>query len=604
MHFANPWGLLGLLAVPAILAIHFFHRRYPPLLIAGSHLWGIDTEVQTIGRRFDRLPLSASLILELLAAVLLTLLLSQPRLGVLGSAQHLVVVLDHSASMQSAPPNGMSFREKALEILEGRMEGLPAGSRVTVILSGPVPQTIAGPAERFESALLRLDDWQPHLPKHSFQPAWDRAAQFADTSGQMLFLTDQLLAEEEPAPEGMEVIAVGEPLRNVAITTAEWTYHYDRSTTEVYLRIANFGPLRVSAEVKAVSGGDEVFSKMLEIAAGSEEPLQFDVPKGTGTLNIEVFSPADGLALDNAITLSEPRPRVVKVSVELPKGSAAEAAVDKVLRAIPGVERVSPENADLQIGAASLLPASDPELWWLGIGPLDPSDNAMDKALDLAGPYVLKRDDDLVRGLELRTLRWGGVQPMTGKFTPLVSCDQSTLLARLEATFTKGYLLNIDFARSQLEDSDDWPILMSNLLELRRKHLPGLGRWNYRQSESVRFVVPRKTDPDAPISEWNLIGPVSSRSLTRGPGNLIELETLEQTGLYELKEKDAVRDRFAVNFFDAEESDLGTLGEGQQGSGVESGELFRLDNPYSWLILVGLLLTLSCVVADWKSLRA
>ncbi len=226
----------------------------------------------------------------------------------------------------------------------------------------------------------------------------------------------------------------------------------------------------------------------------------------------------------------------------------------------------------------------------------------MQKSLDLAGPYVLKRDDDLVRGLELRTLLWGGVQPMTGKFIPLISCDQSTLLARLEATFTKGYLLNIDFARSQLEDSDDWPILMSNLLELRRRHLPGLGRWNYRQSESVSFVIPRNPNPQEPISEWELMGPWGSRSLRRGAGDSLEIDTLEEPGIYELKAGDQAVDRFAVNFFDAEESNLSALGEGQREASQGEGDLFRLDNPYSWLILLGLVLVLGFVVADWRSL--
>ena len=38
MEFANPLGLFGLLTLPAILAIHLFHRRFPPLLVAGLHL--------------------------------------------------------------------------------------------------------------------------------------------------------------------------------------------------------------------------------------------------------------------------------------------------------------------------------------------------------------------------------------------------------------------------------------------------------------------------------------------------------------------------------------------------------------------------------------
>ncbi len=604
MSFANPWGLLGLLAVPAILAIHFFHRRYPPLVIAGAHLWGIESEVQTVGRRWDRLPLSVSLLLELLAAILLAMLLSQPRLGILGTAKHVVVVLDHSASMQAGAPNKPAFREQAIEELRKRMESLPAGSRVTVILSGPVPQTIAGPAERWETAQLRLKTWKPSLPEHSFQPAWDRAVQFADTSGEMLFLTDHLPAEEAGVPSEMEVIAVGEALRNVAITTAEWTYDDAQKTTRVYLRVANFGQTKVGVDVKATAADAEIFSQTLSVSPKSEEPLQFDVAPGTGQLTVEIFAPADGLKLDNTISLVEPKPREVKVSVELPEEESAREAVRKGLAVLPGVEIVSPEKADLQIAAANPLPKSDPHLWWLGIGPLNRSKQAKEKAVDLGGPYILKRQDPLVRGLELGTLAWGGVQPMPGTFAPLISCDRSTLLAKLEATFTTGYLLNIDFSRSQLADSEDWPILLSNLMELRRKNLPGLNRWNYRINQNLRFRMPEKPAAAETSRELKLIGPSGIRTLVRGPEDFVEIDSIEQPGLYELKSGDLVFDRLAVNFFDAEESDLSRLNSGKIEPKAGEGELFRLDNPYSWLILLGLAGVLGFIVGDWKSLRA
>jgi Ca-activated chloride channel homolog len=603
MYFANPWGLLGLLAIPAILAIHFFHRRYPPLVIAGAHLWGIETEVQTMGRRWDRLPLSASLFLELLAALVLTLLLSQPRLGILGTAKHLVVVLDHSASMLAGPPNGPAFREKALEELRGRMEQLPSGSRLTVILSGRVPQTIAGPAERWETAKLRLADWRPGLPKHSFQPAWDRAAQFADTSGEMLFLTDHLPSEEEAVPSEMEVIAVGEALRNIALSTAEWTFDEGENTTKVYLRVANFGQTRVSVDVQARSPEREIFSRTVAVPPESEEPLEFEAAPGTGQLTVEIFAPADGLAIDNTISLVEPKPRPVKVSVELAEGTAARDAVFKGLEAVPGIDIVSPDEADLQIAAASSLPGSDPGLWWLGIGPLDPSESAQEQAIDLAGPYILKRRDPLVRGLELGTLVWGGVQPMMGRFTPLISSDQSTLLAKLEATFTTGYVLNIDFARSQLENSEDWPILLSNLIELRRKNLSGLDRWNYRLNESLRFRAPERPPGERGSKELKLISRTDSRTLVRGPRDFVEIDSIDQAGVYELKDGKMVLDRLAVNYFDEDESNLSSLGTGHKEAEGGEGELFRLDNPYSWLILLGLVLVLGFVVADWKTLR-
>ena len=39
MIFTVPWGLLTLLAIPAIIIIHLFRRRFPPRRVAGLFLW-------------------------------------------------------------------------------------------------------------------------------------------------------------------------------------------------------------------------------------------------------------------------------------------------------------------------------------------------------------------------------------------------------------------------------------------------------------------------------------------------------------------------------------------------------------------------------------
>ncbi len=58
-----------------------------------------------------------------------------------------------------------------------------------------------------------------------------------------------------------------------------------------------------------------------------------------------------------------------------------------------------------------------------------------------------------------------------------------------------------------------------------------------------------------------------------------------------------------MNFFDEDESNLGPLNSGRREPEDQDGELFRLDNPYSWLILLGLAAVLALVVGDWKSLQ-
>ena len=176
MSFANPWGLLALLAMPAIVAIHLYHRRFPPIVVAGVHLWGVQHEMRSVGRTRERLPITPSLLLELLAAFLIAMILSQPRFGELGRATHLVVVLDNSASMQAEPKTDTSFRDLAAAELLERMDNLNRGSRVTALVTGNRPATLIGPLASVDEARDQLANWQPSVSIHEFSTAWDQAA--------------------------------------------------------------------------------------------------------------------------------------------------------------------------------------------------------------------------------------------------------------------------------------------------------------------------------------------------------------------------------------------------------------------------------------------
>src|SRR4029453_8131568 len=79
MIFTTPLGLLGLLAIPAIVAIHLFRRRFPVKPVAGLFLWQVVRQRPEGGGRIARLPITTSLILECLAALALTLVVAGPR---------------------------------------------------------------------------------------------------------------------------------------------------------------------------------------------------------------------------------------------------------------------------------------------------------------------------------------------------------------------------------------------------------------------------------------------------------------------------------------------------------------------------------------------
>ncbi|HSG71281.1 MAG TPA: VWA domain-containing protein, partial [Planctomycetaceae bacterium] len=422
--FANPWGLLGLLSLPAIVAIHLYHHRYPPLLVSGLHLWGVEMKVTTAGRKRERLPITSSLLLELLAALLISLTLANPTFGELGRVTHLVVVLDNSASMQASPPDQPSFRNQAAVVLQERIEALGRDAVVTLMTTGRRVKKLIGPAS-WEDAKLALAEWVPVETSHDFQPAWDRASQVAEGNGEILFLTDQLPGDHVKPPDEMEIVSLGRKLENVGFTSARWNFDTESRIGSLFMRIANYGRTSQEVGIRGTAGEQELFAKKTTLSAGESAPIELPVPGGIGQIKVELYSADDALPVDNIVTLIEPRVRSVKVALDLPEDHSARGPLEKVLSALRDVQIDRSENANLIVGPAAQLPPSQEDLWWLGVGPFDPSDEGQANAVDLLGPYLLEKQHLLLDGVVLGGVVWGGVQKPPYDLVPVVSSGQS-----------------------------------------------------------------------------------------------------------------------------------------------------------------------------------
>lgn len=603
MSFANPYGLLGLAALPVILAIHLYQQRFPPLKVAGLHLWAAESEVRLAGRRRDRLPITSSLLLELLAALLMTLVISQPRFGELDKVTHLVVVLDDSASMMGGAPGEATFRDRAVAALQNRVDSLERNSVVTLILTGPRPTMLAGPAVPWSEAQTRLAQWQPHAIRHDFAPAWELARQVAESTGQLLFLTDHI-PKEGFHPDQLEIASFGAKLNNVAVTTAVWEFDAETGTGQIYLRLTNLGNSAVEARVKGTAGELNVFEKTLHIPEDGKSAVEATVPGGLGTLNIAVESTDDGLALDNRIVLVEPKVRTVRIAAQT-NGETTRELLHRSLSALPNVELDTATEADLTISAARELPVSDSRVWWLGLGPLDPSKEARSKARNLVGPYVIEKDHPLLEGVVLAGVIWGGVQETSLEMTPLISAGRFPLLAQLNGTRATAYVANVDLEQSNLGESPDWPILISNLIELRRADLPGLNRWNYRQGEAVRFRLYNGEESEVAEAAGEtlvLLHEGESKQLARMA--MVDLSPPSSPGLYEIRDGKKSFGKFAVNYQDAEESDLRGLFPGNRPPvGTDSSANYLVDPKYSWVLIVATALVVLALLINWWVLR-
>ena len=95
--------------------------------------------------------------------------------------------------------------------------------------------------------------------------------------------------------------------------------------------------------------------------------------------------------------------------------------------------------------------------------------------------------------------------------------------------------------------------------------------------------------------------PASDRTIARLPS--VEIPPPAEAGLYEIKDGNQVIDRFAVNFFDADESNLQNLDSGfKEGVATQYTDESHEKN-LTWLWWLLLLVAGLAVIGDWLVLR-
>jgi hypothetical protein len=582
MIFTTPLGLLALLAIPAIVAIHLFRRRFPVRPVAGLFLWGAVRQTPEGGGRITKLPITRSLILECLAALALALILAGARISPAGVSQHLVVLLDDSASMAAAAAAGDSARDRAVRRVLAELDRLRAGARITLVRSGDRPAILAGPASYIVEARPALDAWTPEAPHHSMALGLRLARELAGRTGTLMVMSDM-----PPAPrgethfEGGVWVALGDPVENVGITAAQRTSAPEDNRGAVSLTLASNAGAAASRRLTVHAGDTEVAARELSVPPGVSS-LTLPIPAALPAVRVALSD--DGLRRDNDVVLAEPQARIVATLNAMPEGRGRDA-VTRALEAVSGVTRAASGHLAF-VDAAALDQPWPTDAWRVGFGRSPSAWLAPGEAQDFIGPFVLEKRHPLLLGVTLGGVVWTGASPIAaGVVRPILSTGDQVLAGLATGSAFVGrtaILLNIDLDRTNLIRSPDWPILISNLVEMRRQQLPGPERWNYRSGEWVRVRLDK--DPKAQLRYR--CGTVER---TLPAGRLIEFIAPSPGGLLQILDGDEVLFEIGVNFLDEAETALPDRSTGDSG---EIGEVAGLraetgatSDPLFWILL-------------------
>ena len=588
MIFTTPLGLLALLAIPTIIAIHLFRRRFPPRHVAGLFLWEVRRQTPEGGGKISKLPITTSLILECIAALALALILAGARLSSSGVSQHLVVLLDDSASMAAVDAQRQSARDRGAQRVLEELRRLGGRARITLVRSGDRPSVLLGPAALATEAAAALEQWRPQAASHPTAMGLRLARELAGQSGRLMVVSDV------PPPDGEFAgglwVSVGRPLPNVGITDAHRTLSPDEGRGTVSLTLVNPSADTARRRLSITAAGKEVAARDLEIPAGSSS---LTLPLPAGLPLVEVALSEDALARDNAVVLAEPRPQIVGVDNRLPEGRGRDALA-RALDAVHGVTRAESPHL-VFVDAAELQQPPVAGTWRAAFGSPPPAWRAAGEPQDFFGPFVLEKRHPLLLGVTLAGVVWPGALPLTPAATrPIVSAgDQGLVGLSTAGGSDPTVLFNLDLARTNLIRSPDWPILVSNLVEMRRQRLPGPERWNYRIGEWVRVRLGR--EPTSPLRYRS-----AGVERTLPAGRDVEFMAPVPGGRLEILEGEQLLFELGVNFLDEAEPDLrnqqsrdvGSLAE-VAGARLESGPG---SDPLFWILLA---LGATALLVNW-----
>lgn len=304
MTFAYPLGLLGLLAIPVLIAIYLIKSKYTEQTVTSTYLWTLSERFLKRKNPINKITGIISLILQILAVILISWALAHPVFILRGKAFDYCFILDASGSMQTVQ-GGESRFDRGKERIRDMISSAADGSTFTLITAGNTTEMVMKEYDK-KTALRRLDAVEPAYVAANLATASQMATAYLEEKPSCKFylVTDRTVENVQNvevinvsdgalnyALEGVGYVYEGE---NVVVTGKAFSYENDAAlTVDVYVDGA--GSAVASAQVQAAAGTGADFS--VKWAQGE---TQFS------SLRVAIRQ-RDSLLLDNQIILYNAR---------------------------------------------------------------------------------------------------------------------------------------------------------------------------------------------------------------------------------------------------------------------------------------------------------
>jgi hypothetical protein len=292
MQFASLASLWFGLALPAIIVMYLFKRKYIDREISSHLLWSRVLKDIEANRPWQKLRNRLLMYIQLLAAALLVLALMQPFVWSDSlHAEHTVIVLDRSASMQAltggdneeaqgqGAQEGLTRLELAKQRIMEHIRSAPRSIRYTILTMGGQPEMIASGESDRDELEKALGAVKPFYGKTHYREAMSLAAALTadDSDAEIILYTDGQWADQT---EGMNfkapviVKSLDRP-KEVNVSVIRLGVKREASGAELAKPVSgvatfkNWGSVPVSFEASIYAG--ETLEQVKKVALQPEE---------------------------------------------------------------------------------------------------------------------------------------------------------------------------------------------------------------------------------------------------------------------------------------------------------------------------------------------
>jgi len=562
--FASPAMLWGLFAAAGLTAIYFLRLRSRRVVVSSLLLWVDQRNIIDGGRSIKRIKTPLLFFIELLIILLLILAaagLRKPSDG----AIPIFIVLDDSYSMRAGTGGSIllddsedakiadsfaadSPRRKAIVELADLLD--EDAIRASVIIAGSRPVLLGETFDAASSVVSLENRWTCLQPSADLASAIVLARQL-DADARILVVSDR---EADLSLDGGRIrwMGLGQARKNIAIVGA---VRRDQPTgVKTVIEVANYSSEEAIADLVVRSGGAEI-TRELNIPANEIQRLSLPLTKGAGPLELEL--PDDSLALDNRVILLPHAPAHLNVELSV-KNSELSSAITKALTATG--------RCTINKGTPQVRFTTDTEI--------KPLPGCWDVILiqggettkPIAGPFVLDKRHPLLEGVTLDGVVMSQDPEVNFMWQPLVSAGDDMLMGWRElSSGDRRVALHCDPENTTLEDSIDFPVMITNILQWRESEIAERIRPNVRLGETVKMNLSKGR------KNCQLTSPSDeARELTTFDGKIVF--ACDRPGRYQIS-LDEDRIPLVANVLFRDESDLRKTAEGMWGQWEDSEEI-------------------------------